>query len=1312
MQKHPDERLTELLERALEALENGGEPALATFVESVGEAGPLIHAKVNALRGAGLLDAEAPPPRPGTPDHFGDYRILEKIGEGGMGVVYLAEHRALGRRVALKAIRHEHMLFDTVRERFRREVEVIARLRHPGIVPIHAVGERDGVPWFAMEYVDGSSLGEVLRSLQSRDVLTLTGSDLARIVSLSAHTRPDSSTSSGYMFDGSWPDTCCKLLRQAADALQHAHQKGVVHRDVKPSNLMITPTGHVLLLDFGLAQAEGVSPLTRSGVELGTLPYLAPEQIDSARGEVGPRTDVYGLGVTLYELLALKLPFDQTSPEPLRRAILAGRPPRLRERNSNVSWELETVCATAMEPDPARRYATVADFARDLDHVLMRRPVEARRPGVWLRTRRWIERNPASATAAALLSILLIGGPTVYGIQQHQSLVALEAIHRRTDGLRLAANAQSHLRLDPPLALRLALEAHERAPGLISRNAVYAALAASNEILSVGGGGAAVSDTAFGLGDSLVLSVWSDGALRATDVVTGQLKYWVHAHDARVTTLDVSPDGATALTASSDGTFALWSVADGSLVRRIQDEPRSLLGAHFSPDGGQILVWRKRGGVSLHSSATGEHLIDLVGHTQDILGTEWCKAGARILTRSADQTARVWDAQTGACLAVFSHKDMVVDASISPGGEEVVTAEREGPARVWSVKSQSPVRTLEEDGLPIPLSDMVAYSPDGELLFVVSRDHDVRVYRAADGVVVSRLRGHDRLVKSASWSPDSRRIATAGDDRTVRLWNAKTGDSLLVLAGHTTTIRTLTFSEDGEKLASASSELKCWSAPQSRLFSPDQHHTSKMTRCYFSADGALVTTAAHDGFGRVFNWRTARENASFGPQDSAVTVVDVHPGTERAVAGTFSGVVGVYDLHGKLLREISAHGYKVGTASFSPDGATLLTTGSDRQAKLWNVQTGECLHTLDASTDLLTRGAFSADGSLVVTGDRSGDVKVHEVASGKCLQTFRAHKRVVQCANFDDSGKFVITGSHDRTVVVWDWREARAVHTLSGHPDFVWAARMSHNGLWVATGGADRQLRLWNAATGALEAELSGPVDLISDIAFLNHDQTVAAVAARGGVYTWSVDALTVARQSNLRSLTVAEASEFGIGSPESLRAAQEWVERVRPACALVADLRARLDRDSELSEEVRRAARELVARLEDSPRELVNAAWPLCMRPGGLKEDYARALRMAEEAVRRAPHSKDFVRTLGVARYRNEDYTGAVELLSREELIQFCDGSEEASVTLSFLALAQARSGAMADAARTFAQARGAVVGNAGEYLTQLLAEAEEAVR
>jgi len=470
-----DEALDELVMLGLSHLERGDEQALDALCAERPEQAATLRRRLGKLRAAGLVGIGGGDDA--FPERLGDFRLLQRVGGGGMGVVYLAEQISLDRRVALKLIRPERLYFPGARSRFVREARAVARLAHPGVVQVHAVGEENGTPFIAMEFVEGATLSSVLDDLRARSSARTSGVELFDAVCRLSDVDAGSFDRAAPPFGLGWSDACAWIGRELAQALEHAHQRGVVHRDLKPSNVMLTAGGRVLLVDFGLASASGVDPLTRTGSAIGSLPYMAPEQIEGRLDEVGAQTDIYALGVTLFELASLRRPFEAPDETRLRASILSSQAPRLSALSPHASRDLESVVSVAMAPERRLRYVSAADLARDLSHVLAREPIEARPAGSFARARRWAQRHPAQALAGILAAVIVVGGPLAYGVVQSRAAekerelgreiaAARELAEQRNEQLS-ASNAELESRR---AELAVALQRESRARELAQSN--------------------------------------------------------------------------------------------------------------------------------------------------------------------------------------------------------------------------------------------------------------------------------------------------------------------------------------------------------------------------------------------------------------------------------------------------------------------------------------------------------------------------------------------------------------------------------------------------------------------------------------------------------------------------------------------------------------------------------------------------------------------------------------------------------------------------------------------------------------------------
>ena len=389
-----------VMARCLQRLDEGDESTVDELARQHPQYADRLRRRVQLLLDAGLL-------RGGR--RFGPYRVVDALDRGGMGVVYKALDERSETLVALKALPSRLVGNPRSRARFEREARAAASLRHPGIVPMLEVGESDDVPWYAMAYVDGRTLAQVLESLSATHVpaaeLETTHLDQA----LGGPTPPPEGGASRR--GRQYVDAVCLLVHDVAEALAHAHAQGVVHRDIKPSNILVRRDGRALLFDFGLARGDDDESLTLTGDFAGTPHYVSPEQVAPRGRRVDARTDIYSLGVTLYELLTLRRPFEAGSLEEATRNILDRDAVPVRRLNPAVPRDLATICAKAMEKDPERRYATAADLAADLARLLEDAPIVAQPPGLAARAWRWVARRRAAVAAGVLLAVLVLGTP-------------------------------------------------------------------------------------------------------------------------------------------------------------------------------------------------------------------------------------------------------------------------------------------------------------------------------------------------------------------------------------------------------------------------------------------------------------------------------------------------------------------------------------------------------------------------------------------------------------------------------------------------------------------------------------------------------------------------------------------------------------------------------------------------------------------------------------------------------------------------------------------------------------------------------------
>lgn len=451
-----ERELAEVLDAYLAQLERGETVDTAALLAAHPEIADelRLHLEdVQLLQGAAarmrLLESAAE--APANPRQVGEYRILREIGRGGMGIVYEAHQKSLNRQVALKMLPFGAVLDPRKIARFRNEAQAAAQLHHPHIVPVFAVGQEQGVYYYAMQFIDGQSLAQIIEEMRTNDQDFVQHSTRG----VTGITRPNVRESAETLSRSRGADdffrSVARLGRQAADALEHAHQFGIIHRDIKPSNLMIDNLGQLWVTDFGLARMQSDVGVTRTGDLIGTLRYMSPEQAAGRSALIDPRSDIYSLGVTLYELLAGEPAFGDDDRQTLLKRVINDEPLPLRKLNRTVPVDLETIVMTAMAKSRDDRYATAQALAEDLERFLADKPALARRPTIADRAARWARRHRPLVTvaAAALVCLTLVSAAGVGLLVREQARTNAALLTAEQNALRARTSferAEKHYR--------------------------------------------------------------------------------------------------------------------------------------------------------------------------------------------------------------------------------------------------------------------------------------------------------------------------------------------------------------------------------------------------------------------------------------------------------------------------------------------------------------------------------------------------------------------------------------------------------------------------------------------------------------------------------------------------------------------------------------------------------------------------------------------------------------------------------------------------------------------------------------------------
>jgi serine/threonine protein kinase/WD40 repeat protein len=913
--------------------------------------------------------ASAPAPEADA-NRIGPYRVLRELGRGGQGAVFLAEDTRIARRVALKVLgAHFDSVSDERRRRFRREAEVIARLEHPGICTIYDADIDGALPYLAMRHVEGQTLASLLERARAHDGPT----SLAR----------------------EWPPRSALEVRavlhffeRAARALHAAHEAGVLHRDVKPGNLMVTPENQPVLLDFGLAReqsSEGVTELTQPGDVFGTPAYMAPEQLELASAQLDRRSDVYSLGATLYETLTLHRPHEAQSRAELYLAIARKPLPDPQKYNPALSAEVAVVLATALEKDRARRYASALELAEDLRRIREYEPIHARPASLSLRFRRWTRRNPVLAATVAALSI----GLSV----ALWALVGQQAALRVALGKHLAMRCTALIPEDPSAALVLGIQACELAPNYITRAALLEALGACRLEQELRCGDAPANAMALAPdGGHIAVAFRAAGdpphpsCVRVFDLA--RRGRFVECAGTGEEFTGVACAGSAVVGSARDGKLRAWDARDGKLLGEL-DLGGPLLSLERSHDGTRAL-------------AAGKDFVALV-ELAELRLLRRCAiedlGGARPGFTADDRWFYV---AAGTALARFDARDGSASGSCTlPGSlqcfacdpirERVLCGVGAGVLFVEGMRAGE-ARLLD----PGSAVEFVAFSPDGQRAVVCAGQNTCLL----EGERLIPIPGGARAVHAA-FSPDGRHLATASPDMRLRLWSVPELALERVLRGLYRP-QELGWTNDGGRLwmRNIGTGGAVWiagelpdvyrlesrnSGPRAREGELELDREGTRLRITGTLDGTLRATRV--GETQPVWERVVRAKKDEGDPLALRLLCAARDGSELCAAAGSKWIIRFAARDGAEIERFPPPFVELLSLSYSPAGGQLLLVGQPGGGAFR-------LMTLDAPPkqriakleinhlDDLVAGSFSPDGELVATASRDGVCYVRDARGG------------------------------------------------------------------------------------------------------------------------------------------------------------------------------------------------------------------------------------------------------------------------------------------------------------------------------------------
>jgi eukaryotic-like serine/threonine-protein kinase len=1000
----------------------------------------------------------------------GYYKLIKKIGSGGMGDVYLAEDARLGRKVAIKILPEAYVTDRDRLRRFQLEGRAASSLNHPNIITIHEIGEHNGTHFIATEYVEG----ETLRHHLHRERFSI-------------------------------PEGLDHAIQLVA-AIAAAHEAGITHRDIKPENIMVRRDRIVKILDFGLAKHR-TAPFpavqsatlndeptvqilnTEPGVLMGTVQYMSPEQTRGSGTDA--RSDIWSLGCVLYEMFSSEPPFKGNNSADLIAEIVKTRPTPISMINPEVPERLEEIIARTLEKNVEDRYQTARDLLNDLK--LLKRKLDL----FEVPAQDFSGSFTADSQITAPNLINTKSGPKdlttvrgreyfLWGIRAHRllsfwiGLLVVSLLVGTAFLVRKYWRGPNEVRIEYARKIRLAAQALE---GLN--------LEQSEQLLN---------DLKPEIGEADIRGFeW--GYLSRLVAERKSMQPIALPHVSAVDAVAFSPDGTTIATGGFDNSINLWEVSTGDKVKTLNGHTGWVWNLAFSPDGKKLLSGSADKTVRTWNVESGAMEL-MLGSEESPLESPVFSADGKLILASDVDSIRSWDTANGKeTVRQIKTLERNVLFTISPNNNLLAYRSGIGSVKVVDRASSRIITILK--GHSGVVTD-IEFSKDSKFVVTGSADGTARIWETISGNNIKTFTGHKEGVYDVSFAPDGKTVATGSHDRTIKIWNVEKGYPFHTLRGHIDKVLALAFSPDGRRIASGGDMAdpggKLWVIPPNEPRGVLRGHEKLVNSLVFSPDSKRLVATDEEGESKIWSVDDEREqqtlklggNPAFSPDGSTLTSAD-------------GKKLKFWDMVTGRVRHAIDLPQKAGEIFYSPNGEIVATNHlfEDGPLRLWESSTGKAICSIQSEKGAWSV-SFTDDGKRIVTSSID-HYSIHEWDTTTCSQLFEfvgpQGSRYITLTS--GAGRIVALEilANARSLKMVNIKDGSEITSFVGHDAELSGAVFSPDGKRLATCAKDGTIKLWDSITGEELLKLDPAAGPITDaIAFSPDGKTLAAAAADGTV--------------------------------------------------------------------------------------------------------------------------------------------------------------------------------------------------------------------